>query len=219
MKSPIFIKKEIEVVNASPSFSPSSFSYPFLQEDMRSLNEAMLDKRVITKTPVQASSELQVTHQRKRKELLRYPCSCLASRTTSQSLHPQAKRWTHACFLLVKAHFQSTRKSWTVPDYTFSSGLFFINPISIVLSFASVPGVKTDDFLNKVLSFSGALTNIDRAQLRIKFVQFPCALLIYFTHCFLYYHSPLACWVCGMFLRRVQNSSASSRSTTRIRCL
>lgn len=46
-------------------------------------------------------------------------------------------------------------------------GLFFINPISIVLSFASVPGVKTDDFLNKVLSFSGALTNIDRAQLRI----------------------------------------------------
>lgn len=49
-------------------------------------------------------------------------------------------------------------------------GLFFLNPMSIVLSFASVPGVQSDDILNKVLSFSGgALTNIDRAQIRIKY--------------------------------------------------
>jgi hypothetical protein len=49
-------------------------------------------------------------------------------------------------------------------------GLFFLNPISIVLSFASVPGVQSDDILNKVLSFSGgALTNIDRAQIKLKF--------------------------------------------------
>jgi hypothetical protein len=39
-----------------------------------------------------------------------------------------------------------------------------------VLSFASVPGVQSDDILNKVLSFSGgALTNIDRAQIKLKF--------------------------------------------------
>jgi hypothetical protein len=45
-----------------------------------------------------------------------------------------------------------------------------------------VPGVQSDDILNKVLSFSGgALTNIDRAQIRLKYLPFFFSFLFLFS--------------------------------------
>jgi vacuolar protein sorting-associated protein 13A/C len=86
--------------------------------------------------------------------------SLRVSRRASRS--SRAKPVAEEC----KSIFAPTQKA--VDARMLFVGLFFLNPISIVLSFASVPGVQSDDILNKVLSFSGgALTNIDRAQIKL----------------------------------------------------